>query len=169
MPTYCTPRSVQVGCEHSILACRKTAPGSVWLLLAQWMDPIIKRFFNVSWGYQVFEYQNLWQGKGRWFCAMEKWPGPFMPEDHCGWQQFSVHFALARGCHFVNNFSLWLFTFSRWSNDFISQMSVLFLWYWFHLVVKLLIYRSLLSECKQILVLKALIMHNVWILISSPS
>lgn len=54
-------------------------------------------------------------------------------------------------------------------NDFILQTSVLVLWYRFRLIVKLIIYRSLLSECKQILVLKALLMHNVWILISSPS
>lgn len=74
---------------------------------------IVERFFSVIWAYQVFEYQNPWQGKGTWFCATEKWPSPLMPKDHCSWQQFTVHFAFAKGCHFANYLSLWLFTFSR--------------------------------------------------------
>jgi len=74
---------------------------------------IIEQLFNVIWAYQVFECQNLWQGKETWFCATEKWPSPLMPKDRCGWQQFTVHFALAKGCQFASYLSLSLFTFSR--------------------------------------------------------
>lgn len=127
---------------------------------------VMKGFFTVifqydfsTWAYRECEYQHLWQGKGTGFCAMEKWPHPLMARD----QQLSVHSALTKGCHCLSA------SLPLAGNDFILQMSMLVLWYGFHLIVKLLIYRSLLSECKQILVLKALLMHNVWILISSLS